>query len=440
MERIAYLFVALTMVLASVYLVGSVTRTINDSMDNKETLIRNSNGNYWEPTTTNIQIAIDDLGTQGGSIWLPSGTFIITQTIQLDDNINLIGKGKSTIIKLGNNAETDLLKIHNSDNVVIRDIFFDGNEAGQSPPPHYGELGIVISGSSSYVTIQNCYFKDIVASHIDAQEGTSFITVDSCHFEGRREWSSTNAGYGGAIWFSGQNNVAKNNFIKDTYACGIVFEALPENPPASGIADGNIITGNICHGIHMENNVKSANVIISNNYLYDLGSDAYEISNARCWGINLEEGSIAANNVVDGVRSYAKGSYCLYGINGNTTIEGNTVQGCEIGIIRYHGNKSSKIIGNSISDMIKYGVYCGGYSDNTVVVGNTVENVGSHGIYLLNGRQNCIVTGNIVSNTGSHGIIEADTSDYNIITSNIARGETIHKSGSNTIKENNIEG
>ncbi|MCD4740574.1 right-handed parallel beta-helix repeat-containing protein [archaeon] len=426
-------------VLVSIYLIGSVTRTISDSQDNKNMLIRNSNGNYWEPTTANIQAAINDL--EGGTVWLPEGTFIITQTIQLDDDINLVGMGKSTVIRLGDMAETDLLRINNADNVLIRDISFDGNEAGQSPPPHYGEMGLIVSGSSSHVTIENCYFKDIIASHIDVREGTKDVIIDSCHFEGRRKWSSDHAGYGGAIWISSQDAIVRNNFIKDTYACGIVFESATGSPPASGIVKENIITGEICHGIHMEGNGKSSDIIISGNYLYGLGSTAYNPTGENCFGINVAYGSIASNNIVDGVTPYASPSFGIIGTTGNVTIEGNIIKNVHHGIARYHDGKPSRVVGNSVENVIGYGIVCGNNVNNTVIIGNTVKNTGSVGILLTGSPQNCIISGNIVSNTGSHGIKASSSgSDYNVITNNICRGETIQTAGAHTITQNNIEG
>lgn len=62
---------AVFFILASVYLVGSVTRTISDTQDNKDTLIRNSEGHYWEVNETNLQAAIDDLDDEpGGTVWV----------------------------------------------------------------------------------------------------------------------------------------------------------------------------------------------------------------------------------------------------------------------------------------------------------------------------------------------------------------------------------
>jgi hypothetical protein len=48
----------------------SVTRTITNSGDNSYILIRNSKGNYWDPTGANLQAAINDLGDSGGTIWV----------------------------------------------------------------------------------------------------------------------------------------------------------------------------------------------------------------------------------------------------------------------------------------------------------------------------------------------------------------------------------
>ena len=68
----------------------ALTRTITDNSDDIDTFIRNSNGKYWEATGSNIQSAINDLGVNGGTIWLPSGKIDLTSRITLSNNINLI--------------------------------------------------------------------------------------------------------------------------------------------------------------------------------------------------------------------------------------------------------------------------------------------------------------------------------------------------------------
>ncbi len=83
------IFILLFLVLTTLYLVGSVTRSLSDTQDNKDTLVRNSNGKYWEPTGANIQAAIDDVASSGGgTVWVGSD-ITLTSTINMKDNVQL---------------------------------------------------------------------------------------------------------------------------------------------------------------------------------------------------------------------------------------------------------------------------------------------------------------------------------------------------------------
>ena len=80
----------------SVVSVTSVTRTISDSNDNFYTFIRNSNGNYWEVSSSNIQKAIDDLNNNSGTVYLPGNTTITTMgTITVWNNVKLELQGST---------------------------------------------------------------------------------------------------------------------------------------------------------------------------------------------------------------------------------------------------------------------------------------------------------------------------------------------------------
>jgi len=54
------------------YPATALIRTISDSNDTYYTLIRNTKGNIWEPTGANLQAAIDDIGTAGGTVYVGS--------------------------------------------------------------------------------------------------------------------------------------------------------------------------------------------------------------------------------------------------------------------------------------------------------------------------------------------------------------------------------
>lgn len=76
--------------------VASVTRMISDSSDNSYTFIRNSNGNYWEPIGSNVQLAIDDLDNDnGGTVWVGSSVTLdspiyMKNYVQLDFQNNKV--------------------------------------------------------------------------------------------------------------------------------------------------------------------------------------------------------------------------------------------------------------------------------------------------------------------------------------------------------------
>ena len=88
----------------------SATRTISSSSDNIYIMIRNSNGNYWEADSSNIQVAIDDLGSEGGIVWLPgamrfniSDTIIVKENVMLDlggSALEIPNEGDLTIVEL----------------------------------------------------------------------------------------------------------------------------------------------------------------------------------------------------------------------------------------------------------------------------------------------------------------------------------------------------
>lgn len=471
------------MVLAAVT-VASVTRTISDSGDDSYTLIRNSKGNYWEATEINLQSAIDDL-TTGGTIWLPICTINVVNIIYLDDKINLIGVGYESTLRLPDNTNKDILRINGKKNILIENVHFDVNGGGQTT---YGHNAIDIYGTSKNVTIRGCYFNEGVASIIDVQEDASYITVDSCYFNGRNH-----EGYGGAIWFSGDYCIAKNNMILDTYACGIVLESgTGLSPPKNCIIDGNIITGEISHGIHMEGSNKANNCTITNNHIFDLNSTAYlAADNHYSIGIFLQNNSICSNNRIENVHYYGimsfgdtiisdniiknvaaksgirsnsghaviKGNIIehvgLYAVKGGYIVSDNYIYDAVTGIDDAHimtvnfieecttgiiVNQNGAIIGdNRILDCSYAAIDAGGNNDITIT-GNIIENCGTSHAIRLSTAENCVVTGNRIFDCG-YSIREENGADYNIIVTNNCRGNvhSIETIGENTVKEHNID-
>ena len=85
--------VALFLILTAASLV------ISDPYDDIDMYIKNSENHYWEAIGDNIQLAIDDLDGYG-TVWLPSDTFILSNSLVIKNNMRLIGSGiGNTIIR-----------------------------------------------------------------------------------------------------------------------------------------------------------------------------------------------------------------------------------------------------------------------------------------------------------------------------------------------------
>jgi hypothetical protein len=138
------------------YPVSAVTRIISDSNDNYYTFIRNTKGNIWEPTGANLQAAINDIGTDGGTVYVGSD---ITLTNSLTLKNYCIVDFQGNTITLQNNKpfinisySLDYSTVRNV-NVIVSD--------GQSSPVIYfyspaGGTKLVVRHNS----FENIYIKN----------------------------------------------------------------------------------------------------------------------------------------------------------------------------------------------------------------------------------------------------------------------------------------
>jgi len=114
---------------------------------------------YGADASTVIQNAIDAL-TSGGIIFIRSGEYNLTATLILDDSIEIVGEGFSTVLK---GSLTTLLKIDQAKNVIVKNIQFINNLAGtkrtvalygQAPPNNLVNCKLInlwiYNGASDY--------------------------------------------------------------------------------------------------------------------------------------------------------------------------------------------------------------------------------------------------------------------------------------------------
>ncbi|MCK4634447.1 MAG: right-handed parallel beta-helix repeat-containing protein [Candidatus Aenigmarchaeota archaeon] len=88
------------------------THKVSSSHDNIYTMIRNSKGNVWSAESANIQVAINNLGSAGGTVWLPGVMkFNLTDTVIVKENVMLDLGGSS--LKLPDGVKINMVELKN---------------------------------------------------------------------------------------------------------------------------------------------------------------------------------------------------------------------------------------------------------------------------------------------------------------------------------------
>lgn len=122
-------------------------------------------GNGVADDTTAVQEAIDAASTAGGGVVvIPSGYTFLCSELTPKSNVNIIGQGWGSILKLKNGANPVGL-IHSLytnpavDNVRIANLQIDGNKANNT-----AGSGIIFGGQN--IVVENCYVHDTAAGGI----------------------------------------------------------------------------------------------------------------------------------------------------------------------------------------------------------------------------------------------------------------------------------
>lgn len=141
-----------------------------------------------------INRAIGTLSAQGGKISLLEGTFKVINKISTPDNVEIEGQGKSTVIKVNDNAGTGFDKIFENSgttNICLKNFKIDGNQANN--------VGIVRNG----IYFNSAHFCEIMSIYATGCYGTSsttggaicLVTADHCKVIGCTAENTTWSGF-----------------------------------------------------------------------------------------------------------------------------------------------------------------------------------------------------------------------------------------------------
>ena len=335
-----------------------------------------------------IQEAINDLPPGGGMVYVPAGTYIISQPIFLVDNLTLTGSGRSTVLKAqkesGWSADCMVSAI-GKDGVTIRDLTFDGNHG------HTQSYGASIGfGRSRDSKVEGCHFINSRVGGIRIHSHTRHLQIIGNHFRDADNYH---------IWSS---NARKAGDI---------------------IIMGNSFTGNAADAICL-----------------DVGPD---IDEERGLGVvNV----VIKGNIIDGTESKRQTEFGIALANArDVIIEGNTIKGFMENIhIEGNGGRLTTIMSNNIiSDAWQVGINIASFPDKILEyfhINNNHFFNNEWGALNIHNCRNVGISGNTVTSNKGSGISVSNSEDVlidnNVVNDNVGNGIEVSNSRHLTVMGN----
>lgn len=398
-------------------------------------------------STLAFQAAIDSL-TNGGSVYVPQGTYLldVTSGVSLDNNITMFGDGAASIIRFG---PQDSFRTESKSNITIQGIKFKNENArlyfkdctnvklidcfGDGILTSNGNLtqqGFWFDGCND-VLIQNPYFQNYRDCIYLAKDGTTpcgIVTVRG----GRIEQTTHGSGMG---WPTGVYTVD----AQYTYVESVTFLNIKPSsdyvgvPIGYGVYEGDGTIGNLklhsvkdcifidddgytthpmvgvltsfaeigdVDGCTFKGNFQGFVYGARNQKIQNCVFDGAWVYTALSTGVTGYKNQLFSNNMFQNINSYP-----LIIQNGTTSLEsalviGNTFQNCKYGAWA-RGVEYPVFIGNKFIDC-----------NTTASAGNEFD----EGAIIFYGPQQGLVDGNTVMN------LNTGLSDYAVVSAVTAHG------------------
>jgi len=340
-------------------------------------------GSLGEDDAAVIQAAIDYLSS-GGKVLILDGTYAINSTIQLSGSVWISGVGESTVLRMADGVNINMITSTNKTSVTIENMKLDGNKASNT-----GGSCVALFQAEKHV-VQNLHIVD--------------------------------APYHG-IAITGVNGYATDNIVTDC----IIENSVHRNIIFDPRVKSSIISNNICL------NANLANILVGH------GSFDVQILDNFCSGTNVAEGIIvhqdssgcviSGNRVLDSARAgiLLNTHTCQCVVSSNICTDNqhgiHVCAGTTDGIYDFvtDGDTERNIVAGNICDsntedgiLLSY-IGDGKVTKRTGVMDNICISNGGTGINETTGQYKNYVFGNQVAGNGTAQISTTgpDTSAFN---------------------------
>lgn len=348
---------------------GSAIEYKPTKYDSFVSVAQDGSGDFNGADETPIQNAINSISSTGGTILIKKGTYLISNSITLSSNIKLIGEGFAT--KLHGNAAVNVIEATDVSNIIIENILIDGLDTSNS-----GIRIIYSSTGSDNIIINNVQSNQGLGYGIYAEYATN-VLISNC--------------------------ICNDNSQGVTEGRGIYLTNCDDSTISSCICNDNKRYGIM---LHTPNRIKIIGCTANDNE-GDRGIYSYEGSDV------VIDGCTANSNNFSGITMAGKN-----GIVSNCISKANTLDGI---LVRKDSGSALinniTIIGNDVSDNLRYGIHIDQNIYDFNVTKNCVNNNGDVAIRVSNTCARGFVDGNICAENGGHAV-HLTTDVDNVIVNN----------------------
>ena len=452
-----------------------------------QTTMYNSENNSWTPTWQNLKLAIDDLETNatnnGGTIWLPpSNISVDTSSIEIPDNIHLVGAGvEATVLFVADDdgtLRTGVFLVQDENNWSIQRLTIDGNQNGNV------NRGLIDLYNVHHMTLRDINFLNPSRNAIWVQwQGIHGSTIDNI-----RTWNVESNSYqplsiqyAKDCAFSNIYSYETDGWIIDVHAEDCTFTNIIAEDASYGIkmpstASYKCTWSNVVINGRSDHNgilVQGGKYIIFDGLILDGFTNFVEISTlvatpagtphhitindfqfinstSTTEAVEIYDADVTVHNITFSngeLLNFPDGRGIFIRDAKDVTLDNVRIQGvhdtdADDEAIEIRDSDNITITNCEIKG--KYvGIYCNGIQDsiisNNIIQRNVDEGIGIYSTV----SETFIISNNIITNNGDYGInIDIAGHDWYSVTGNIlcnnANGNIDSSDGANAVVANNV--
>lgn len=372
-------------------------------------------------STSAIQRAIDCLGEEGGVVYVPSGVYILTGSLQMKSSVVLQGEGAHTILRASqtsgwNESYRAMVELVGTEGAEVRDLVLDQHGSGRNPFEHRISYTMLVNDAQD-CTIDNVVFRD-AGYDIGYGRPSGPVLLLSAKDSG-----DTNAGTGGGIGGCRNIKIVRCTFVqKGTAGVGFCIRLhsdwLLMKPEFDHYVEQVVIDSCRFEGEFSWNVIELAGGATRCNKIVNCHFEGKTLSS-----IDFDKGThrnVASNNTITG-----GGKPDLYLTDPATRLACINVHGTGAGGQFYYTHSNS-VVNNFISD-------CGNdaatdpyeaaisveYAHDSLISGNMIGNINKGlvggGIYIGKDVTRCSIHHNHIRGTRNGIFMNSNGSSTNEI-------------------------